>query len=191
MEQNNKVMIIKTNWRLPWTRKIVRVTSYTLGLFGVLIPLAIFVYTLVSVVSGKGNPYEENGMSVSDIVLLNLFCILVVSFICGWIPMLFKYLFPITYEVKNDSGNLIVDRNGKNIFSASRNEITNVQFITNVAKTSAGTEITRGSQFGDTLQIDYYVLRSNGRKKTKQFKMNLAWLNESDRLYLRQFIDFF
>ena len=130
-------------------------------------------------------------MSVIDIVILNIFCILAVSLVCGWIPMLFKYLFPITYEVKNDSGYLIVNRNGKNIFSDSRNEITNVQFITNVAKTSAGTEIIRGSQLGDTLQIDYYVLSSNGRKKTKQFKMNLVWFNEIDRLCLRQFIDFF
>lgn len=144
MEQNNKVLMIKTNWKQPWSRKVVRVVSYSLGLFGVLIPLAILVYTLVSIVSGKGNPYEENGMSVIDIVILNIFCILAVSLVCGWIPMLFKYLFPITYEVKNDSGNLIVNRNGKNIFSAGRNEITNVQFITNVAKTSAGTEITRG-----------------------------------------------
>lgn len=188
MEQNNDGLVLKTNWKLPWSRKITRVASYTIGLFGVLIPLAILVYTLVSIVSGKGNPYDENGMTVSDVVILNLFFILAASFICGWIPMLFKYLFPITYEVKNDSGNLIVNRNGKNIFNSGKNEITNVQFITNVAKTSAGTEITRGSQFGDTLQIDYYVLRSNGRKKTKQFKMNLVWLDESDRFRLRMFV---
>ena len=183
--------MIKTNWKLPWSRKIFRLVSYTIGLFGVLIPLTILVYTLVSIVSGKGNPYDENGMTVSDVVILNLFCILAVSVICGWIPMLFKYFFPITYEIRDDSGILKINRNGKDVFSASRNEITNVQFITNVVKTSAGTEITRGSQFGDILQIDYYVLRTNGRKKTKQFKMNLAWFNESDRLYLRQFIDSF
>lgn len=188
MERNNDGLVMKTNWKLPWSWKITRVASYTIGLFGVLIPLAILVYTLVSIVSGKGNPYDENGMTVSDVVILNLFFILAASFICGWIPMLFKYLFPITYEVKNDSGNLIVNRNGKNIFNSGKNEITNVQFITNVAKTSAGTEITRGSQFGDTLQIDYYVLRSNGRKKTKQFTMNLVWLDESDRFRLRMFV---
>lgn len=105
--------------------------------------------------------------------------------------MLFKYLFPIEYEVKNDSGNLIINRNGKNIFSASKNEITNVKFVTNVVETSARTEIIRGSQFGDTLQIDYYVLRSNGRKKIKQFKMSLVWLVDNDRLNLRLFITSF
>lgn len=65
MEQNNKVLMIKTNWKQPWSRKVARVVSYSLGLFGVLIPLAILVYTLVSIVSGKGNPYEENGICLS------------------------------------------------------------------------------------------------------------------------------
>ena len=191
MEHNKNVLVIKTNWKLPWTRKAVRIANYTIGLGGVLMPLVSLIYTLVSIVSGKGNPYAENGMTVSDVVLLNILCILAVAFMCGWIPMLIKYLFPITYEVRDDSGILKIYRNGKDVFSASKQEITNVQFITTVAKTSAGTEVTRGSQFGDTLLIDYYFLRSNGRKKAKQFKMNLAWFEEIDRLYLRRFIDCF
>jgi hypothetical protein len=191
MEQKNGILVIRTNWKQPWSRKIVRVISYTMGLFGVLIPLAILIYALVSIVSGKGNPYDDNGMTVSDVVLLNIICIIAVAFLCGWVPMLIKYMFPITYEVRDDSGILKINRNGKDVFRASKREITNVQFITNVAKTSAGTEVTRGSQFGDTLQIDYYILRSNGKKKTKQFKMNLAWLEDTDRFSLRSFVTSF
>lgn len=191
MEQNQDVLVVKTNWKLPWSKVIVRVLSFTLGIGGVLIPLAMLIYTIVSIALGKGNPYDKNGMTVSDVVIFNLLCILAVSFCCGWISMLIKYLFPITYEIKNYSGILSINRNGKNIFSAGKNEITNVQFITIVAKTSAGTEITRGNQFGDSLQIDYYVLLSNGRKKTKQFKMNLAWLEDMDRFRLRKFVTSF
>lgn len=191
MEQKNGILVIRTNWKQPWSRKIVRVISYTMGLFGVLIPLAILIYALVSIVSGKGNPYDDNGMTVSDVVLLNIICIIAVAFLCGWVPMLIKYMFPITYEVRDDSGILKIYRNGKDVFRASKREIINVQFITNVAKTSAGTEVTRGSQFGDTLQIDYYILRSNGKKKTKQFKMNLAWLEDTDRFSLRSFVTSF
>lgn len=180
--------MLKTNWKQPWTRRIVRVISFTLGIGGVLIPLAIIITTFVSLLSGKGNPHEDNGMKVSDVVIMNSLFILATCFVCQWIPMLVKFLFPVTYEVKDDSGNLYINRNGKNILRASRAEITNVQFITNVAKTSAGTEIARGSSFGDTLLIDYNVLRTNGRKKARQFKMQLTWLEDFDRLRLNQFI---
>ena len=176
-------LIIKTNWKQPWTRKSLRVLSYLFGAAGVLMPLAILIRMLISALTGKGSTN-----AVSDVVILLFFIILGTCFLCWWPQTLVKYLFPITYEWKDEAGVLSVSKNGKTLLKAGRADITDVHFITHVVRTSAGTEVSRGSSLGDTLQIDYSVLRRSGRKASKQFKMSLAWIEDIDKVRLRQFI---
>lgn len=181
-------LTIKTNWKQPWTRKSFRVLSYVFGIAGVLLPLAVLLSTLISVLNGKGNPGAENGMKVSDEVILLSLLILGTCFLCWWPQTLIKYLRPITYEWKDEAGVLSMSRNGKTVFKAERADITDVHFITRVARTFGGLEVTRGSSFGDSLQIDYTVPRRSGRKSPRQFKMSLAWVEDIDKFRMEQFI---
>lgn len=181
-------LTIKTSWKQPWKRKSLRVLSYLLGIAGVLLPLAILLYTLISVLTGKGNPYADSGMKVSDTVIMDTLIMVGTCFVCLWPQTLVKYLFPITYAWKDEAGVLSMSRNGKTVFQAGRADITDVQFITHVVRTSGGMEVNRGSSFGDTLQIDYTVLRRSGRKSPRQFKMSLAWVEDIDKVRLGQFI---
>lgn len=189
MEQKQfDILVLKTNWKQLWQRKIVRLCSYVFGIPGVLIMLAGIIETLASTTS---KPETGNGMKESEALIIFPICILILCFLCGWVSMLIKRLFPITYtfEAKADSGKLCIRRNGKIILCADKDNITSVQFVTNITRTATGAELTKGSSQGDTLLVDYTVNLSNGKKKNKKFKMMLSWLEETDRVRLKSFLN--
>ena len=58
--------------------------SWLLGIAGVLMPLAVLLYQLISILTGKGDPHADSGMTISDtVIMLSIFMVLAEAFIDG------------------------------------------------------------------------------------------------------------